>query len=273
MSDAARPRLCFLMRINLMRLRPPRLSFQCGFRLHILDWYFKFSQSHCPMQNRYYRLPNAFHISLDPLLDELRQFFVLNGHQVQIIPINNGHILQSQKESTLSNLTAQSSALTVRLTREIDGLRVEVGNGKWLDKAAIGLVGYVLLAPLILLPIVGAINQFKLSEDVWEKIEAFVARQNGAPAPGTAYSSPPPPAGYTSPTYYPPPASAVEVRCASCKTVLATGAMFCSRCGTRVGNGSVVDSFASSSPTCPDCGLMNPLGARFCSGCGHRFGG
>ncbi|MBX7219326.1 MAG: hypothetical protein K1Y36_05235, partial [Blastocatellia bacterium] len=194
------------------------------------------------MQNRFYRIPNAYSVSVEPLLDDLRQFFLMQGHQVQIIPIQSGQILQAQKDSALSTLTGQSSALTVKVMRESDGLRIEVGNSKWLDKAAVGLVGYALLPPLILLPIVGAINQFRLSEDVWEKVEAFIARCNayappptgGAPYPGSGYGSTyPPPPTYAASSYTPPPAQKPERSCTSCQASLAAGAIFCSRCGSK----------------------------------------
>lgn len=211
------------------------------------------------MQDRVYRVSPG--INLRPLTDDLRQFFLMRDHQVQVVPVERGFVVQAAKESTLSTLLGQSSALTVRVAHDGDRLRVEIGTSKWIEKAAVGVVGYVLLAPLVILPIVGAFNQFRLIEEAWERVEMFVARA------GAAYAPERPEAPYGT---YTPPAGAHA--CENCGTPMTAGAIFCSRCGAKA---AAVPSdpppAASGAPDCPQCGLLNQPGARFCSGCGHRF--
>jgi hypothetical protein len=214
------------------------------------------------MQNRQYRVsPN---LNVAPLLDELRQFFLMRDHQVQILPLSNGYVVQAQKESTLTTLLGQSSALTIRLLREATDLRVEIGNSKWLEKAAVGVVSYVLLTPLVILPIVGAFNQFKLTEEAWERIEAFLARSalGDAPFAPTYRAYEPPPA---------PSSSAGASACGACGATIPPGALFCSRCGARTAASFSESTRANADPACPQCGFVNQAGARFCSGCGYRF--
>src|ERR1051325_3230867 len=126
------------------------------------------------MQNKLYRVTNA---NVNALMAELEQFFRMQGHQVQVIPVNGSQILQALKETTLSTITGQSSALTIKVTAEQTGTRVEIGSSKWIDKAAIGVIGYVIMPLLAIIPIIGAYNQYKLSEDAWHIVDAFMARQ------------------------------------------------------------------------------------------------
>ncbi|MBX7220930.1 MAG: zinc ribbon domain-containing protein, partial [Blastocatellia bacterium] len=77
------------------------------------------------------------------------------------------------------------------------------------------------------------------------------------------------PPTYAASSYTPPPAQKPERSCTSCQASLAAGAIFCSRCGSKVME-PIVDA-VTGSPTCPQCGLMNQSGSRFCSGCGQKF--
>src|ERR1051326_1104517 len=125
------------------------------------------------MKSKLYSIQN---LRTDQLLAELENFFASQGHQVQILPINGGQVLQAQKETTFSALTGQSSALTIKVIQDAYGTRAEIGSSKWIDKAAVGVIGYVILPPLILIPIIGMYNQYKLGEDAWRIIDSFVAR-------------------------------------------------------------------------------------------------
>ncbi|AEP12447.1 MULTISPECIES: zinc ribbon domain-containing protein [Chloracidobacterium] len=213
------------------------------------------------MQDRTYRLPAGF--NLTALANDIRHFFLMRDHRVQVVPVGGATVIQAVRDSTLTTLLGQSSALTVRLQVLGDRLLVEVGTSKWLEKAALGVVGYVLLGPLVVLPIVGAFNQLKLVEDLWTHIDSRLAQ------PFEFYAPTAPP----EPSYraYQPPPAAPEQRCLACQSPMPANAIFCSRCGAKA---SVVPHTAeatSGMPSCPQCGLVNQMGARFCSGCGYRF--
>ncbi len=212
------------------------------------------------MQDRTYRLTSGFNLAA--LANDIRHFFLMRDHRVQVVPVGAATVVQAVRDSTLTTLLGQSSALTVRLQPLGDHLVVEVGTSKWLEKAALGVVSYVLLGPLVVLPIVGAFNQLKLVEDLWTHLDAYFAQY-----PAADWQAPPTPS-YRSQTPSPPP-SDMQV-CLACQAPMPPNAVFCSRCGARA---SVVpytpDGGAAS--TCPQCGLINQMGARFCSGCGYRF--
>jgi hypothetical protein len=194
------------------------------------------------MKQKLYSINN---LNISALLSELEQFFKQQGHQVQILPLNGGQVLQALKESDFSALLGQSSALTIKAIPEAQGLRVEIGSSKWIDKAAVGMIGYVIMPVLAIIPMIGMYNQYKLGEDAWRVIDAFVARaHSGAPSASPAGSSK---------TNAPP-----GPHCQKCGSWLAPQAAFCSGCGGKVGD----------MPACQKCGASNYPGARFCSRCG-----
>ena len=58
-------------------------------------------------------------------------------------------VLQARKSSTLRDLTGLSAALTIKITPEAGGTRVEIGMQKWFDKAAVAAVALMLSAGLL----------------------------------------------------------------------------------------------------------------------------
>jgi hypothetical protein len=197
------------------------------------------------MQSRLYSVND---LNFSPLLAELENFFHVQGHQVQTLAVGSGHVVQAQKETTLSAITGQSSALTIKIMPEPNGTRVEIGSSKWIDKAAIGLVGYVIMPVLAIIPLIGFYNQYKLGEDAWRIVNSFMSRHQ-------SQSGSPPPHGWASQQ------QSSSLNCPSCGSFLAPQVSFCSSCGSQV----------SAMPVCKKCGTTNQRGARFCSGCGEKF--
>src|SRR5438105_15914872 len=119
-------------------------------------------------------------------MTELRVVFD-EDFEVQTMQVSSTAVLQARKSSTLRDITGLSAALTIKVTPEAGGTRVEMGMQKWFDKAAIAAVAWVLAGPLIALPALGAYWQYKLTENAWKIIEAHITRKAGryvAPMPG-----------------------------------------------------------------------------------------
>ena len=191
------------------------------------------------MDSRYYPGVEA---DATQLLRELRQLFDSDSaFEVQTMQVHSTSILQARKTSTLRDLTGLSAALTIRVTPEHGGTRVEIGMQKWFDKAVVAAVAVVLTSGLLLaLPALGFYWQHKLTEDAWKIIEAHVARKAGG--------------------YVPP----LPGRCGTCGAVNVSGSAYCSGCGAdlRVGR------------TCDSCGaVVRDTGARFCNRCGKPLSG
>ncbi len=186
------------------------------------------------MDSRYYPGVEA---DVSRLVAELRNIFD-QDYEVQTMHVSSTTIVQARKSSTLRDLTGLSAALTIRVTPEAGGTRVEIGMQKWLDKAAVAAVALILSAGLLMaLPALGAYWQYRLTEDAWKIIEEHIARKAGG--------------------YVPP----LPGRCGNCGATNTAGAGFCSACGANFKAGA-----------CPGCGAIpRDLAARFCNQCGTRL--
>jgi hypothetical protein len=174
------------------------------------------------------------------LLNELRVLFD-EDYEVQNMQVSSSSVLQARKSSTLRELTGLSSALTIKVTPEQGGTRVEIGMQKWFDKAAVAAVAVILSSGLLLaLPALGAYWQYKIGEDAWQIIESHIARRGGG--------------------YIPP----MPGRCGNCGSASQAGSTFCSSCGADMRVGM----------TCSSCGAtQRDPSARFCNKCGKPLSG
>ena len=182
------------------------------------------------MESRYYANVEA---DLPQLSVELRTLFD-DDYEVQTMHVSSTTVVQARKSNTLRDLTGLSSALTIKVTPEAGGTRVEIGMQKWFDKAAVAAVGAIVFAPLLALAALGAYWQYKLTEDAWKIIEDHIARKAGG--------------------YVPP----LPGRCGTCGAANIAGSDFCSSCGANL-----------NISTCPSCGAaQKEPSARFCNRCG-----
>jgi len=187
------------------------------------------------MESRYYPGVEADVIKLTV---ELRNLFG-EDFDVQTMQVSSTAVLQASKSSTLRDITGLSAALTIKVTPETGGTRVEIGMQKWFDKAAVAAVALALSAGLLLaLPALGAYWQYKLTEDAWKIIEAHIARKAGG--------------------YVPP----MPGRCGTCGAAATAGSAFCSSCGANLRAGL----------SCPYCNaVQKDPAARFCDSCGKHL--
>ena len=186
------------------------------------------------MESRFYPGVQADSVQL---MRELRALFDSDtAFEVQTMQVSATAVIQARKSSTLRDLTGLSAALTIKVTPDAGGTRVEIGMQKWLDKAAVAAVAVFLSAGLLLaLPALGAYWQYKLTEDAWKIIEGHVARKAGG--------------------YVPP----MPGSCGTCGSVVSSGSAFCSGCGANL----------RVEHTCASCGAkQKDPNARFCNRCG-----
>ncbi len=186
------------------------------------------------MDNRYYPGVEA---DATQLATELRRLFdSKQAYELQIMQVGTATVLQARKSGTLRDLTGLSAALTIKITPEHGGTRVEIGMQKWFDKAAVAAVAVFLsMGALLALPALGAYWQYKITEDAWKIIEAHITRQAGG--------------------YVPP----MPGRCGTCGAVTNSASTFCSTCGSDLRIGLA----------CNSCGAtQKDTSARFCNRCG-----
>ena len=189
------------------------------------------------MDSRYYPGVEA---DVTKLTAELRKLFDEN-FEVQTMHISTTVVLQARKTNTLRELTGLSAALTIKITPEGGGTRVEIGMQKWFDKAAVAAVALFLSAGLLVaLPALGAYWQHKLTENAWKVVEDHIAQKAGG--------------------YIPP----LPGRCGTCGAANTVGSTYCSTCGANLQVGR----------TCPSCGAtQREASGRFCNRCGKTLSG
>src|SRR5437763_10874331 len=188
------------------------------------------------MESRYYPGVEA---DVVKLMTQLRSLFD-EDYDVQTEQVSSTAVLQARKSSTLRDITGLSAALTIKVTPETGGTRVEIGMQKWFDKAAVAAVALALSAGLLLaLPALGAYWQHKLTEDAWKVIEDHIAVKAGG--------------------YIPP----MPGRCGTCGAATSAGSDYCSTCGANLRVGR----------TCSGCGaVQRDASARYCNRCGKALG-
>src|SRR5207245_5897343 len=159
--------------------------------------------------------------------------------EIQTMNVSATTVLQARKSGTLREMTGLAAALTIKITPEPGGTRVEIGMQKWFDKAAVAAVAVLLSVGLLLaLPALGAYWQYKITEDAWKIIEDHIAHKAGG--------------------YVPP----LPGRCGTCGAANNGGSTYCSSCGANLRVGL----------SCAACGaIQKDPGARFCSSCGKAL--
>ena len=185
------------------------------------------------MDSRYYPGVEA---DVAQLLAQLRKLCDEGDYEVQTVQVAQTSVMQVRKSSTLRDLAGLSAALTIKITPEHGGTRVEIGMQKWFDKAAVAAVAVLLSAGVLLaLPALGAYWQYKLTENAWKLVEDHVARKAGG--------------------YVPP----LPGRCGTCGAANVAGSGFCAGCGAAL----------RAHPKCENCGAeQRDANARFCNRCG-----
>src|SRR3989440_11977433 len=128
------------------------------------------------MESRYYPGVEA---DVVKLMTQLRSLFD-EDYDVQTEQVSSTAVLQARKSSTLRDVTGLSAALTIKVTPESGGTRVELGMQKWFDKAAVAAVALALSGGLLLAPPpLGAYWPYKLTEDAWKKNEKHITSKTG----------------------------------------------------------------------------------------------
>ena len=138
------------------------------------------------MDSRFY---NSEKIDIERLANDLEKIYRLQGYKVQQIANKEQQIIQLQKGSDFEALVGLQSALTVTIQRTSGGILVMIGQQKWIDKAAVGVVGLAvpMLWPLTITAGLGALRQIGLASQMMTMIDGLVRQQRpdvqAGPAP------------------------------------------------------------------------------------------
>ena len=155
----------------------------------------------------------------------------------------DGYFVQAKEQegSGWKQLAGMTMAIQVQIVEISDTITVNIGNGKWSDKVGAGAVGMVLFAPLAVTAAVGAYNQKKLPEEIFQHVEKFLLG-GGKSVMLNSFGA--------------DMANENEVICPNCKSANAKDTKFCGNCGSPL------------TATCPSCGASVGLDTKFCNQCG-----
>jgi len=135
------------------------------------------------------RFYNSEKIDIERLANDLEKIYRLQGYKVQQIANKEQQIIQLQKGSDFEALVGLQSALTVTIQRTSGGILVMIGQQKWIDKAAVGVVGLAvpMLWPLTITAGLGALRQIGLANQILNVVDGLVRQQRpdvqAGPAP------------------------------------------------------------------------------------------
>ena len=89
---------------------------------------------------------------------------------------DGGTLLQIEKVGGWRKFVGMSTALNIVFHQVENTVNVEIGAGRWIDKAATGTVAYFILWPLAVTAGIGAWQQMKMPERVFEHVAIFLSR-------------------------------------------------------------------------------------------------
>jgi hypothetical protein len=247
------------------------------------------------------RLFHAPNLDINHLSMALADWYRGQRFDIQLLEApGGGVVLQARQEEAWRSVLGMSATLNILMRHQQDGnLVVEIGAGKWIDKAAAAGVGMFILWPMLITAGYGAWQQGKLPQRTFEFIQNFIATGGSisadmavmqaaqleqarrvvggmsyAPAPGMApappmYPSAPAvpaamPQAYAPQQPAPPPAPAMPG--------VGQGEAIPGEAAPSAGVGMPAAEPSAAPRFCANCGGRLPDGARFCPGCGGKVG-
>ena len=103
----------------------------------------------------------------------LQDHFSTQGYEIQVLGIPPEVVVQVRKRSTLRTIAGMANAVTAEFRKNRNSIVVTLGEQKWMDKAAVGALGAVVFAPLLVTAAYGAWKQSKLPDQFWQIADKY----------------------------------------------------------------------------------------------------
>jgi hypothetical protein len=233
------------------------------------------------MSSRFYYSPG---LSADRIARDFMGVLQGQGYQVQSFGGQDNVAVQLRKGGDFEAILGLQAAITITLQKSPEGVMAVAGQQKWIDKAAIGFVGWFFppFWPLMITAGVGAVRQAALSNEILEVLDTVVMRQQagvrvGPPPPNMQPPQQPGFQGFPGfrggipgfPPRGPQPPQAGQwqgsvhtmpaIICPHCRAANEPGDRFCSHCGK---------SLQVQTRQCPRCQAPLRPNTAFCTKCG-----
>ncbi len=218
------------------------------------------------MDTRFYRAPG---LDIERIARDLEGLYISQDYQVQHFGNKDHMVVQLKMGSQLEAVIGMQAALTLTLQRLPSGVVATVGQQQWIDKAAAGAIGMLVLWPLAITAGVGAIRQASLEGQLFSMLDTVVLQQRADVQIG---SVPPdieaqarrqaPPSPYESPVPGQESYHREAPKCSNCGALYDIGDLYCARCGKPL---------APPKKQCPACKAEIKSNATFCTKCGTHI--
>ena len=164
--------------------------------------------------------------------------------EAEFMQTAEGYLVQAKQAESWKKYVGMDSAIMVQIYPSEDKAIVNIGAGKWIDKAGAATVGMLVFAPLAITAAVGAWAQRRLPEEIFECVEKFIMS-----------------GGKTVTVFMDkkPVITEGQMLCPKCNTVNPNTAKFCVSCGEKLAK------------DCPNCGATLQQDAKFCPECGTKI--
>jgi hypothetical protein len=105
------------------------------------------------------------------IITEVRRWLDSEGFAIQHLNTDgDGVILQIKKRGGWRDFVGMATSLNIVFGQAAETLTVEIGAGKWIDKAAVGTVSMLVLWPLAVTAGIGAWEQMKMPDKIFAYI-------------------------------------------------------------------------------------------------------
>ena len=124
-------------------------------------------------QSKTFPCPNSYFAEL---VTSAQTWLAGEGFKCQKLQTEDGGtLLQIEKLGGWRKFVGMSTALNIVFHQVETTVNVEIGAGRWIDKATTGAVAYFILWPLALTAGIGAWQQLKMPERIFEHVARFLS--------------------------------------------------------------------------------------------------
>ena len=124
------------------------------------------------IQSKSFQCPSSH---FPEMIKSTQRWLVGEGFKCQKLQTEDGGtLLQIEKVGGWRKLFGMSTALNIVFRQVENTANVEIGAGRWIDKAASGTVALLVLWPLVVTAGIGAWQQMKMPERIFEHIATFL---------------------------------------------------------------------------------------------------
>ena len=125
----------------------------------------KMQSFHCP------------HALYQDMISSTQNWLGMEGFKHQSLTMDDGgRLIQVEKQGGWKKLIGMSTALNIIFRQVDDTVNVEIGAGRWADKAIVGTISLVILWPLAVTAGFGARQKAKMPERIFEHIAMFLSQ-------------------------------------------------------------------------------------------------